>query len=513
MKFSRTRLAGIGVIAVTAALALTGCSGTKSSDDGSSGGGTLRLGALSSPASQAADAMQWGNTSPYAQAVYDTLLHADAKNDPTPWLAKSWTYNEAKTVLTLKLRDDVTFTDDSKFTADVAAQNLLRFKKGTAPDASHLANLSDAKAVDATTLELDLTQPDPAILTYLTQAPGLMESAKAFDSKTISTVPVGSGPYVLDSKKSVVGSSYTYTKNPHYFAKSSVKFSKLVITVLSNAQTETNAVKGGQVDGVVVLDNSIVPQLTGAGFTTTAQNLDWQGLMLFDRGGKQTPALADVRVRQAINYAIDRKAMLKVASAGYGTVTSSMFPNYSQAYDPSLTNYYDYDPAKAKELLKAAGYGSGFTLNLPRFTGFGESADTLVQQYLKKVGITVTLTNDSINNAVSDLLAPKYSAAYFALQMDVNPYQSVSFSLTKDATFNPYHYSDPKVEAWAKVLQTGSTDQVTAAAKAINRYVVEQAWNDVWYQDKNTFAFSSKLKVVLQPANAYPYLYNIQPKG
>ena len=75
------------------------------------------------------------------------------------------------------------FSDGTKFDATAAAENILRFKKGTAAQASNLANVADAKAIDPTTLQLTLSQPDPALLFNLSQAPGLMESPKAFTSK------------------------------------------------------------------------------------------------------------------------------------------------------------------------------------------------------------------------------------------------------------------------------------------------------------------------------------------
>lgn len=499
-------------VAAVVGLGLTGCS--HSGGSSSSGGGELKLGLLVAPASWAASKVQWANASPYDQAVYDTLLHADAKTaEPKPWIATSWSYNSDKTVLTLKLRNDVKFTDGTKLDASAAAQNLIRFRDGTAADKSHLANLKDAKAVDATTLQLTLTQPDPAMLAYLSQAPGLMESPKAFTSKTIDTTPVGSGPYVLDTKASVTGSKYVFTKNPTYFAKSQQYFSKVTMLVLATPQTELNAIKGGQVDGLNILDQSTISQIKSTrGFSVVQQPLDWKGIALLDRNGKDTPALKDVRVRQAINYAVDRAAVLKAQEKGLGEVTSSVFATSSPAYDKALDTYYSYDPAKAKALLKEAGYSS-LTLKLPRVAGFGDVSNNLVQQYLGAVGIKVSFTNVPGQNVIADILAPKYSATYFSLQEDPNPFQAVNFLLTKGAVFNPYHVDDPKVEAYAKTIQTGSESAAAQAAKDLNKYVVEQAIMAPFYRDVNAFAVGSKITAVPQAGNAYPYLYNIKPKG
>ena len=160
------------------------------------GGGsdTLTLGAIVPATTQSAADARWANESPYMQAVYDTLVHLSPTGEPEPWLATEWSYNDDNTVLTLTLRDDVKFTDGSPFNADVAAQNIQRFKDGTSPNASYFANVEDAKALDATTVVITLTQPDPALLNYLTQNGGLVESPKPFDAADEKTNPVGSGP-------------------------------------------------------------------------------------------------------------------------------------------------------------------------------------------------------------------------------------------------------------------------------------------------------------------------------
>lgn len=498
----------LAVVAAVVGLALTGCSG---STGGSSSGGTLSLGALLPPKSFAANDANWANESIYEQAAYDTLLHADAKTGkPLPWLATSWTYSDDKKTVTFKLRSDVKFSDGTKFDADAAAQNILRFKKGTASQAANLVHVDDATAKDATTLVLTLTEPDPALLSYLTQAPGLMESPKAFTSKTVATVPVGTGPYIMDVASTVVGSKYIFTKNPNYFDPSVQHWSKLQILVLATPATFVNAIKGKQIDGGNIADQTTIPTIKSSGYKVETQSLDWAGIAILDRGGKQTPALGDVRVRQAMNYAIDSAAILKAAGGGYGELTTQIFPTYSPGYDKSLDSAYPYNPTKAKSLLAAAGFPS-FTLNMPQVTGFGDTANALIKQYLGAVGIDVQFTTVPGANIIADVLAPKYSASYFTLQEDPVAYQEAKFLLTADATFNPYRYDDAKVAAWVKTIQTGSDAEAATATKALNTYTVEQAWNVVFYRDTNAFAAGPKITAEPQAGNAYPYLYNIQP--
>lgn len=507
--FRSTRLGAVA-IAAAAALTLAGCGAT--SGQGSGGNSTLTLGVLTPATTFSAQDMSWANESPYAQAVYDGLLRAAPDGTLQPWLATAWKYDDTKTKLTLTLRTDVTFTDGTKFTADVAAQNLIRYRDGNSPYKSALTRLADAKAVNDSTVELSLREPDPALLNALTQGAGLQESPQAFNSPTIKTVPVGSGPYVLDTATTVVGSSYVFTKNDKYWAPQSVHYDKLVLNVYGDATALLNAVKGGQVNAANTADNNSLDAMKAAGYTVNPLELNWTGLLLLDRAGTTNPALGDVRVRQAINYAFDKNALLKTVGKGYGTPTTQVFPTTSPAYDKSLDSYYDYNPAKAKQLLAEAGYAGGLTLEQPQSSLISPATYTLIAQQLKDVGITVKYT-DVGRNFLSDLLAAKWGSAYMILQEEPTAWQIATFGLLPQASWNPFHYSDPTVDALTRTIQTGSQAEADQAAKQLNRHLVEQAWFAPWYRMQSSFVTDSKTSVTVQQGNAYPYLWNFVPKS
>ena len=503
-------------VTVGLALLLTACAGgTSGGTSGTATGatGTLTLGAVFPPVTYAASGAEWANVSPYMQAVYDTLLHATPDAKIEPWLATSWTYNTGKTVLTMKLRTDVKFTDGTAFTAEVAAQNLTRFRDGTSPNKSFLVNVKAATATAPDTLQITLSQPDPSLLLYLTQNAGLQESPTAFTSADVKTKPVGSGPYILDTGKTVVGSKYVYTKNPNYWAKDQQHYANLVINVYGTISTEVNALRGGQANGLNLVDNSANDQLKGAGLTLFPHELDWQGIILMDREGKMNPALGNLKVRQAINYAIDRAAMLKAVPKGNGTVTGQIFPTSSPGYDPALDTRYPYNKDMAKQLLTEAGYGNGLTITFPEIIIGGTTVYDLMKQYLGEVGITVKYEQVALNDAIAAVLAPKYAAAWFQLQEDPTAWQIANFTMTKSATFNPFKVDDPQIAGFAAKIQSGSDAEAAAAAKDLNRYVVEQAWFAPWYRVAGNFAADKFTKVVQQSDNAYPYLWNITPKG
>ena len=511
--FRRLPLAGI---AATVALSLVaaGCGGSSSGGGGSNGdSSTLTLGLIVPATTFAAADMNFANESPYGQAVYDTLLKADPDGKVVPSLATEWKYDDAKTQLDLTLRSDVKFTDGTPFNADAAVQNLKRFQAGNSPNKSFLVNMADAKAVDATHLQITLKQVDPGFLNYLTQNAGMMGAPSAFTKADAKTNPVGSGPYVLDPGSTVIGSSYSFNKNPNYWDKENQHYDKLVLKVYNDPTAMLNAVRGKQINGAKLINNDFNDQIKGVGYDLVEQETDWTGLLLLDRDGKLNPALKDVRVRQAINYAFDKGALLKAYGKGYGTVTSQIFPPTSPAYDAALDTKYPHDVAKAKSLLAEAGFPNGFTLAMPSTSRAGTALYPLITQSLKDVGITVQVT-DAGTNFIPDILAPKYPASWLALQMDPTDWQIINFELSPQATFNPFKYSDAKVNGLIdRYVKATSESDATAAVKELNTYIVEQAWFAPWYRVKSNFATDAKTEVKAQPGNAYPYLWNFKPKG
>ncbi|MEN2740873.1 ABC transporter substrate-binding protein [Microbacterium sp. X-17] len=500
------------VVLAAVALALTGCSAGGSGGSTASGG-TLTLGLITPASNFSAQGASWANESPYMQAVYDTLLKAEADGTIVANLATDWSYNADNTVLTMTLRDDVKFTDGTPFNAQAAAQNLVRFRDGTSPNASFLANLKDATAIDDTHVQLTLKAPDPALLTYLTQNAGLQESPAAFGNADVKTVPVGSGPYTLNVGETVVGNSYVFDKNPNYWNPSDQHYDKLVMNYYADSTSLLNAIQGGQVNASTTINNTILPQIESAGYTLSPIENNWWGLIIGDRNGTLNPAIGNVKVRQALNYAFDRNAMLTAFTDGHGTVTEQIFPTKSTSYDPALDQTYSYDPAKARQLLAEAGYPNGFDLRMPSSAAFGASNFALIQQQLADVGIRVTYDELQVNDYITALVSGKYPVALMALQLDPTDWQLSQFSIDKSATFNGFHTDDPMVQGYIATLQTGSKADAEAAGKALNKYIVDQGWFAPWFRPALNFVSDPNTDLTVQVGNSYPYLWNIKPKN
>lgn len=500
-------------VAIAAALVLgltAACGG--GAGDGASAGDVLRLGVAKAPDSMAAKDSDWGPLSPFAQAVYDSLLSQKPDGSVAPGLATKWAYNDDKTVLTLTLRTGVKFTDGTAFDASVAAQNLLRNKKGAHIGMS-LALVEDAEAIDPQTLEITLSEPDPALLISLAQVAGLQESPKRFDAPDEKTKPVGTGPYVLDTERTVVGSKYVYTANTGYWNKAQQHYSELQISVYENPSAGINALKGRQAD-VGQIQNSQRKEVEAAGYSVMAGGgAQWTGLLLFDRAGKLNPALGDVKVRQAINHAIDDKAMIKALGlGGEGTPTDQIFASTSPAYDPKLDTAYEYDPAKAKRLLAEAGHPDGFTLKMPLLQLGRTSTFDLAKQYLEAVGIKVDYVSETLQAGLPKILGGNYPATVFTLGAEINSWRAAATAVSPAALYNPLRTADPEVESLLEKVQTGDDGEAAAAGKELNAYLVEQAWFAPWVRYTGLVTASSSTSVTPQDDNAYPLLQNIRPK-
>lgn len=503
-----TRVAALAA----AVILLAGCAAPTDTKPSGGASETLTIVASVPPKSLDAAAADWGNSSPFFQAAYDTLLKVSTDGQIEPFLATDWQYDKTNTKLTLNLRGDVKFVDGSGFDSAVAKENLVRYKSGTSPNAANLKRIEAIETPDTDTVVIELSEPDPALLSYLTRDAGLMASSKAIaaDAAGLATNPVGSGPYVLNQTETVTGSSYVYESNPNYWNPALQHYGKIVINIVADPTAALNIIKSGEANAVRLANNQSLAEIEGAGWKITGSYLNAAGLLLFDRGGVKNKALGDVRVRQAINYAFDREGLLKALQKGAGVVTQQTFPKGTAGYDEALDSTYSYDPEKAKKLLTEAGYADGFTLEIPTTSFISATTFNLISQQLAAVGIKTTFT-DLGSNFIADVTAGKFAADFQPLEQN-GTWQLAQFMLAPQATWNPFRYEDPKVNALLKTMQFGDQGERDAAAKELNTYVTEQAWFAWWYRPQISFATDANTTVTPTSTNSFPAIYDFEPK-
>jgi len=505
MKHRRPLLTAGAVVALTALV--TGCSGD--SDGQTPEDAAQRLTIVLDTDANSFDPPDVGDNprSQFLQPVYDTLTELQPDASVGPRLATEWEYvDESRTLLRMTLRDDVVFSDGTPFDSDVVKANLEHFLAGTGPAVRNVSVITGITAVDPTTVELQLSAPNPALLRYFGQTAGMMVSPSVLDADSLDTTPVGSGPYLLDAS-TVAGSQYVYTRNPDYWDADAYPYESIQITPIVDITARTSALRTGQGNTGRITTKVAAEAESGGLDVAYFPSGDVMGVDLFDREGALSPALADPRVRQALNHAIDRDAIVKALFDGRGTPTTQVFNPDSSAWSTDLDDAYPYDPERARELLAEAGHSDDVVIQIPEYSGISDLLAALIQQ-LGDVGVTVEPVKVPDPQANTEMRSGKYPAALVQLQSN-DPWQTIQLMLEPDSAWNALQSTAPELTDAVTAAQNATGDNRDEAYAAVNEYVVDQAWfvpivfvDTVWATDSST-ELTPYTYSVIPPIEAY----------
>lgn len=505
----RSRLIRTAAIAVAAATALTlaGCSGSSSTKAAST---TLTIASTSGPTSL--DPALAGNGIPlvwYMNLGYGSLINRAPDGTAEPGLATKWAYSADRLSFTINLRKGVRFSDGSAMTAKAVAASIQRYLKSGQFAATYLTNVTSVEATGPLEVTLKLSAPNPQLPYGFDQgglAGDIIAPAGLADTKELGTETLGAGPYMLDSKATIANSQYVYVKNPYYYDKSAQHYSKITIKVITDENSVLAAVRSGQVQ--VAEGSSITAAAAkSAGLNVTTGLSGMVGMYIADIDGTVTPAFKDVRVRQALNYALDRDAITKSVYGAYGTPTTQFVPKGTGGYVASLDNAYPYNPTKAKELLKEAGYPNGFSFTLAEQPGT-DNGDLLAQAMAaewKAIGVNVTLKSyPSFSDYVTGVLSKAVPATTLTFNYSTQ-LSDTSELVTNPATYNFFGYTDAKANELAANQRKYDIDspQGVKAAQASETYMVKNAFL-VPVAATEALLFSSK-KVAGLDFTSYPW--------
>ncbi|MGY1735778.1 ABC transporter substrate-binding protein [Geodermatophilus sp. SYSU D00684] len=506
------------LVAATAASVLlltAACGGSSDAGSGSGGGdSTLTLATITPPSSFAIGEMaQSGPEDHYYQAVYDTLLRLDENGEPAANLVTEWSFDETNTRLSLTLRDDVTFTDGTPFDAEAVKANLesARTKQGEAGSA--LGSVASVEVVDATHADVVLSRPDPSLVQSLARSSGYVASPASLSSADAATAPVGSGPYVFDQDASTAGSTYVFTRNEDYWDADRFPYDSLEIRFLDDATAGLNGLRSGELGGLYAPTSDTVSGAEQAGLSvTTYTNGGIEGVFLWDRGGALAPELADVRVRRAINLAMDRESIVEVVKGGLGTPTDQVFTPGSDAYDESLDDTYAFDLERAEELMAEAGYADGFTLTMPDASPVFPDEQAAMTEALASIDIDVTYAPITGDQFIGSIIGGQWPANYLTLTAG-SPFEMIALTLTQQSPFNPFKTADPEVDRLVQQAQTTSGDEQTAALQELNAHLVDQAWFAPWLAAEGAYVTTTDVEVAPVPGVSVPPLSGFTPAG
>lgn len=470
----RGRLRAVAAGVLAASLVLSGCSGTAS--DGEAGGArVLNLGmpvpaVTYDPAKAVTDSL-W-----ITELAYDPLIYRASNGKLEPRLAQSWSYiGSDNTLFEMKLRPDVKFSDGTPLTADVVKRNLEHYADASSA-ASKIAMFEQIEVVDDLTVRIHLSEPHPAMPELFTQAKfvGDLASGPALDDPDVMTTDTfGAGPYMIDAKATVAKATYTFVPNPHYWNPDGVHYEKVVVKVIDNANTALNALKTGQIDAVQG-DYTTAQAAEEAGLQVAHTPRQWFGVIIGDANGTLVPQLKDERVRQALNYAIDRQKISDGLLGKFGAPTEQVVMPGQSGYSDDA--FYGYDPARARSLLAEAGFPNGFSLPVttnPK-RGLGLIVQAMADDW-KAIGIDVKLTTEANDGT--------YSKAQTAAEL---PVFGVSFGsdgelhnlgstlYQKSSTFNPFKIQDPEIDALrTKAAAIPDADEREVVYRQLVRRLVE----------------------------------------
>jgi peptide/nickel transport system substrate-binding protein len=452
----------------------------------------------------------------YIMPAYDPLIIKNLAGEYTPGLALSWKYTDlTNTTFEITLRDNVTFSDGAKLDAAGLKKFFEYVQKAGGAQAAFFAGQT-YEVTSPLVLTMHLAGPNPIMPEVLDQiwAIGYPISPKALDNPdALGTSTAGAGQYVLDAGQTVAGDHYVYTASKTYWNPTAIHYKKVVIKVIANPNSTLQAMQTGQVD-VAVGDYTTVSGAKSAGLQVFAVPTIWQGLGLLDRGGTMSKPLADVRVRQAINFAIDRKTITAALYGEYGIPSAQIQVPGGDGYDASLENYYDYNPAKAKELLAAAGYADGFELPVlsTQLANIGLAAQAIVDN-LAAVGIKLKLvTAADVNAYIGDLFGAKYPAA--ALGLGTQPiWLAGPIEFLPTATFNPFKTNDPELIAlYSQAATSTAADRAVLDRKIVGRILTEAWFAPIGYSPVFTYATTKVAGAEVSAQTPFPIFGSLAPK-
>ena len=375
-------------IATAAILGLAGCSAGAGNSSGSDGETpTTATIALTGTPTNLDFTTTAGSAIPQAlmSNVYEGLVELDQSGEIQPLLASEWTVSDDRKTYTFTLQEGVTFSNGDEFTADDVKFSFDRVKTDWVSSLKAKMDVVESvEVVSPTEVAVTLSKPSNAWLFSLATPVGAIFSEDAVDD--LANTPVGTGPYAVESW--TPNESLVFDTRDDYWGEAP-GVEQVTLKYFADATATTNALQTGDVDAIANLQ---APELLSS-FESDDQFVVTTGTssgeVSLSMNNKAAP-FDDVRVRQAVLYALDKQAILDTAWNGYGSLVAT----YAAPTDPyyeDLNDAYPYDPAKAKELLQEAGKENlDITFTVPT-RPYAQAVSEIVVSQLKDVGINATI--------------------------------------------------------------------------------------------------------------------------
>lgn len=443
------------------------------------GGATLMVSAPANPSSL--DPTTGGSGSDHALLfpLYDTLINWNPSSlTPIPGLAQKWSFPDPKT-LVLELRPGMTFHDGTPVNAEAVKINLDRSRTADFSNIrEELGSVDHIEVSGEHVVTLHLKNPDSALPLILSDRAGMMVSPKALadNNNRVDRNPVGAG--FMRFEKWNDGSEVAMTRYADYKGPNKPEVAAISFKIITDSATRLRSVMSGQAHVAYHLDGrqkQMIEKLpTVQGFADPTIYC-YQFYLNMSR-----KPLDDVRVRQAINYAVDRETFIRAAMAGAGEPAHMNLPKTHWAYDPETAKLYPHDPDKARALLKEAGHADGIELDL---RGYNDQSSVQMQEVLMEQFSKVGIRGRFRTGTIADM-----SAAYFGQEKAghmllsawtgrPDPSQAYGLLYSSNAYFNAGRVKAPDGFDQALLDSRSSDDQQKRqeALARLQRIVMENA--------------------------------------
>lgn len=322
--------------------------------------------------------------------LFATLVEYDSDTQSwIPYVATSWEWTDDIT-LTVKIRDDVYSQNGTHLTAEDVVYSLKR--GGSNPALANTYTYFDVpaiEAVDDTTVLIRVKEPNTGAYGTLGLAPCALvckADVEAVGEEAFARNPVGTGPYKLDHWDA--GNEIVIVGNKDFWGDAPA-FNSITFKFIPDTNARSLALQSGDIDFVENLGASMIPSLKGKDNVVIHQSDIAQTQIVWFN--PENEYLSNLQVRRALEYATNKEAIIASVFNGVGKVADSIFTTPSKQYIPPEEDR-SYNPEKAKQLLKEAGYENGFTLELACY----ESTDyqnllQMIQQQWAEVGVTCNI--------------------------------------------------------------------------------------------------------------------------
>ena len=361
-------------------IALTGCSGDKAKESPSE----ITIG-LAQDIEDSLDPHKAvaAGTKEILFNLFEGLVKPDADGNLIDAVASAHEVSEDGRTYTFTLRDGVKFHDGSPVTVDDVKYSIDRCADTGDGDplVSAFSNIESVTILDDQTVEVKLKEADTEFLAYMTTA----IIPKSNDAPDVN--PIGTGPYKYVSRSPQ--ENMILEKFDEYWG-TPANIDKITLKIIADPDSIAMNLNGGAIDMFMRITTGQMNELSDD-FELYEGTMNLVQALYLNNASEP---FTDVRVRQALCYAIDKQAVIDLAFDGYGIpLGTSMFPSFAKYYDDTLTDYYTQDIEKAKALLAEAGYPDGFemTITVPSNYTPHVNAATVIAEQLRDVGIHATL--------------------------------------------------------------------------------------------------------------------------